>query len=240
MAIENFKHLIEAQSLEKKMREHLDAIDEQKNRISHLKGLRTQASVLKEEIENLKKELADDLAKKEKELFDAESKVEKTNEHIPLARNEQEANALQKELESLNPLIEELQEKILELMDEIENLESQLNEKNEFLKGSQNTLKEISNEVEAEIQKEQSHIDSLEERVSSLLDQAGEVHKTAYLLSNEKHKFNDPLCFVESSACHVCRFTLNQMQANEIEKGEVTESCPGCGRLLTPLSAKTL
>lgn len=240
MAIDDFKHLIEAQSLEKKMKEHLDAIEEQKNRVKHIENQRELASNNKEELESHLAKKTELLNSSEKKLFEAEAKFEKTKEHIPLARNEQEANALQSEIETLEPLIEKLQEEILELMEEVEITSGEIKEKEEFLAGSLTSLEKIKDESDLEIKAENDNVQVLQERVDSLLDQADSVHKTAYLLSNEKHRFNNPLCFVDNSACHVCRFTLNQMQANEIEKGTVTESCPGCGRLLTPLSAKTL
>jgi len=240
MAIEDFKHLIEAQSLEKKMKEHLDATREQVSRVKHIEKQREINSSAKIDLESQLSEKSTELSKKEKDLFDSEAKAEKTNEHIPLARNEQETNALQKELDVLNPKIEKLQEEILELMEVTEELCNQISEKDEFLKGSLLSLEKIKKDSEIEIHNEEEKIKVLEERVSSLLSQTGENYRTAYLLSNEKHKFNNPLCFVSNSACHICRYTLNQMQATEIEKGEVTESCPGCGRLITPLSAKTL
>ena len=240
MAIEDFKHLIEAQSLEKKMKEHLDAIEEQINRVKHIETQRELATTSKEELDSYLRDKTDQLNKFEKELFDAEEKVKKTNEHIPLARNEQEANALQNELETLNPLIEKLQDEILQLMDENETTTSEVKVKEEFLEGSLNSLNLIKADSKVEVEKENSNISVLQERVDSLLDQANAVYKSAYQVSNDSHRYNNPLCFVDNSACHVCRYTLNQVQAQEIEKGTVTESCPGCGRLLTPLSAKTL
>ncbi len=240
MAIEDFKHLIEAQSLEKKIKEHLDAIEEQVSRVKHIEKQREISANAKSDLESELNDKTAKLSTKEKDLFESEAKAEKTNEHIPLARNEQETNALQKELDVLIPKIENLQEEILELMQTIEDLGEQVAEKEEFLKGSLISLEKIKGDSENEINSEEEKIKVLEERVDSLLSQSGEIYKTGFLLSNEKHRFNNPLCFVSNSACHVCRYTLNQMQASEIEKGVVTESCPGCGRLITPLSAKTL
>lgn len=240
MAIEDFKHLIEAQSLEKTIKVHMDLIEEQKNRVKHIENVRAQASSAKDEFQEIVNKKTQSLNNLEKDLFSAEGKVKKSNEHIPLARNEQEANALQNELETLNPLIEQLQEDILMLMDEVESIQAELDEKKEFLEGSLKSLKAISSEADLEVVKENETIVSLKERVDALLEQTSSVHKNSYLLSNETHRYNNPLCFVTANACHVCRFTLNQVQAVEIEKGVVTESCPGCGRLLTPLSAKTI
>ncbi|MFT6068516.1 MAG: putative nucleic acid-binding Zn-ribbon protein [Bacteriovoracaceae bacterium] len=240
MAIEDFKHLIEAQSLEKTIKEHLDGISEQVNRVLHIEK---QREIFSNETNLLTSELKEKttiVASLENDLASAESKLEKTNEHIPLARNENEANALQTEVDTLTPRIELLQNQILGILEEIESLESTIKEKEEFLTGSAKSLKLISDEAEKEKSSHQEAIKSLEQRVSSLLEQAGENHRTAYLLSCQTHKFNNPLCFVSTGSCSVCRYTLNQMQANEIEKGIATESCPGCGRLLTPLSAKTL
>ncbi len=240
MAIEDFKHLIEAQSLEKTIKEHLDGISEQVNRVLHIEK---QREIFSKETNLLSSELKEKMtlvAGLENDLASAESKLEKTNEHIPLARNENEANALQTEVDTLTPKIELLQNQILEILEETEVLEEAIKEKEEFLAGSAKSLELISNEADKEKLAHQSKIDSLEQRVSSLLEQADENHRMAYLLSCKTHKFNHPLCFVSTGSCSVCRYTLNQMQANDIEKGFATESCPGCGRLLTPLSAKTL
>lgn len=240
MAIEDFKHLIEAQSLEKTIKEQLDGISEQDGRVLHIEK---QREIFSKETNLLTSELKDKnilMSTLEKDLASAESKFEKTNEHIPLARNENEANALQKELDSLAPKIELLQNQILDLLEEVENLETLISEKEDFLQGSAKSLEAIKEEAIKEKNLHQSKIDSLEERVRLLMEQTGENHRTAYRLSCERHKYNNPLSFVISGSCSVCRYTLNQMQADEIEKGGITESCPGCGRLLTPLSAKTL
>lgn len=240
MAIEDFKHLIEAQSLEKQINTHLEEISAQIKRVQHVEKLRDQALQSANEFREGLKIKSDHLASLEKKLFDAEAKILKTNNNIPLARNEQETSALENELKLLSPLIEELQEEMLELMDEIELIEKSILEKGEFVEGSSISIDEITSESNSIISDEKTKISSLEERVISLLDQACHNYKTAYLLSNEKHQFKNPLCFVLQDACHVCRYVLNQMQAREIEKGAVTESCPGCGRLITPLSAKTI
>lgn len=240
MAIEDFKHLIEVQSLEKTIKEHLDGLEEQVNRVNHIEKQREIFSNETAELKSQLKEKTTIVSNHEKELASAEAKFEKTNEHIPLARNENEANALQKELDSLTPKIESLQNEILEFLEELESLEETISEKEEFLNGSAKSLELIKVEAEKESLAHKNSIKSLEERVSSLLEQANDNHKVAYEISCKKHKFNNPLCFVVGGSCSICRFTLNQMQSDEVEKGDITESCPGCGRLLTPLSAKNL
>jgi predicted nucleic acid-binding Zn-ribbon protein len=240
MAIDDFKHLIEAQSLERSIKEHLTSISEQESRVKHIVK---QREIFSKETEELTSVLDGKnllLNKFEKDLASADSKLEKTMEHIPLARNENETTALQNEVDSLTPRIESLQDDILNLIEECELLEVSIKEKVVFLEGSAKSLEEISVEADKTKFKHQSEIEVLEERVNVLFNQVHDNYKTAYLISCETHKFNNPLCFVTGGACSVCRFTLNQMQADEIEKGGITESCHGCGRLLTPLSAKNL
>jgi predicted nucleic acid-binding Zn-ribbon protein len=238
MAIVYFKHLIEAQSLEKTIKEHLDGISEQNNRVLHIEKHRAIISNETDQLSSELKEKTTLMSNSEKDLASAESKLVKTNEHIPLARNENEANALQTEVDTLTPKIEELENKILENLEEIEVIEAAINEKKEFLSGSAKSLSLISKEADSEKTKHQKQIDSLEGRVELLMEQAGQNHRTAYTLSCERHKFNNPLSFITGGCCSVCRYTINQMQADEIEKGGINESCPGCGRLLTPLSAR--
>ena len=238
MAIEDFKHLIEVQSLERSIKEQLDGISEQDARVNHIVKQREIFSNETNLLSSDFKEKTAQLSSLENDLASAESKFEKTNDHIPLARNEAEANALQKELDSLAPLIEKLQDEILESLEESETIEASIKEKKVFLEGSAVSLEKIQAEAEKVKLEHKLAIKSLEERVTLLLDQTGENHRAAYLISCQNHKFNNPLCFIIGGSCSVCRFTLNQMQANEIEKGMITESCPGCGRLMSPLSAK--
>ena len=239
MPFEEFASLLEVQSLEKQIKKHLDLIDEHKNRIVFLNKNRNLKIEDAKELEEEIKQKHQKLSEQEKELFDLQTKLEKSKEHIPLATSEQQVKALEKEIETLSPKTEELETQTLELMEKIEEEELKLTELQEFIQGSEEGIQEIQKEVDQDVQKEELEIARYEERTKLLLEKLPSHYIEVFEQAQSKHRFNSPLTFMTTTSCQTCRYQIDNVSRNNIEKGVSVELCPGCGRLLTPLSARS-
>jgi predicted nucleic acid-binding Zn-ribbon protein len=238
MNIEDFRSLIEIQSLERKVKEHLDKIDSHHDRVTHLKKIRVnkeqESSEKAATLENLKK----DISSNEKELYEAEKKISKSKENLEIAANEQQVNAIQKELDTLVPVVEELELATLESLEQSELLQIEVDELSEFLKGSKETLEEITIEVKNDVEAENKEIENYNFRSENLLSTLDKQVQTAFISVNKKYKFKDPLCFADSDSCNKCHYGIPRQLLGEIERGNIVEYCPNCGRIIAPISAK--
>ncbi|MCF8059193.1 MAG: hypothetical protein K9K67_07850 [Bacteriovoracaceae bacterium] len=237
MDIIQFSHLKEVQSLDKMIKKHLDIIQEQSARRDYIVKIRHTRETEKEGLLIESKDHTASINQFEKELFDWEKKLEKALEQLPMAKSEQQINALQKEQSMAEENVEHLQDKILSLLEEQEILESKIEECISFLKGSKLTLDTIDKEILEVTQVEQNEIDKYEIRIKALLEDVPDTLKLSFLKARKKHRFNQPLSRVMQGGCEKCRFILDKMTQSRIELLQTVEVCSQCERLLIPYNA---
>lgn len=234
--IEFYADLIQAQALDNDIKKHLDAIQDNIQRIAMIKQQRAQREDQKNANQESLNTKIHENSTLEKELAETENKIEKSNEHLSVATNQQQADAINKELETLQPKADNLENQILELIDEIDQLKINICEDEEFLSGSLETLNELETEVLTINENENKQIKTLEERVENLLSLVPERYKTAYMQSQKNHRFQHPIAFIDASRnCNQCRFALDITIQEHVTKGLSPETCPSCTRLLLPL-----
>jgi predicted nucleic acid-binding Zn-ribbon protein len=238
--MENYKKLVEIQSLYNHIGNYLEDINSQNNRLLLIEKQREKRS---EELENFNLEkdvLNKDITELEKELFDREKELSKTTDHLSMASNESQANALQKELDFLSPKVDSIQESILEKMETIESLEEKISESLEFLSGSSESLKDLQNEVDTENLKTKKDIDNHSSRIELLFDSVDNNVKKSFSSIFEKSKDKRAIAFLKGRSCSVCRTEAPSMQISEIENARSIEFCMGCGKILIPSTINAL
>jgi len=237
MSLQDFSSLVQVQSLENKIHDHLKKIEGHENRITFLNK---QRDTKKNELEKLEISLAENkkiISEDEKNLFKYESDLEKTKSHISQATSQQQADALEKELSTLNPKIEELEEKILINLDEQESIIEKQNVCTKFIDGSVETLEEIKKEVKADCEIENKEIAKYQERIALLFEECPDNYKSLFLNLNKKFKYKSPVTSVNNGHCNSCRFAVTSVQKSAVETGNNIELCSSCGRLFAPFSA---
>lgn len=240
MALIDFQNLLEIQSLELLQKKHIDKIEENNRRLTHITKLRAQKV---ESIVELNKNLAIEkelMANDEKELFIAEQKLSNTKEHLPMATSEKEVNALEKEIATLTPLIETLENTGLELLEKIELIEIEIKEGEEFLIGSKETYDEVKLEVDTENLVEEKELQNYQKRIDLIVPEIEKIFWTSYQDSSKDHKYKNPLTFLVQGKCQSCKFHIDTTSEKGIEAGNTTELCSGCSRLLTTLAVRSL
>ena len=237
MSHEHYKDLIQAQSLDNEIFKHLEVIKGNNQRVEFIEKQRKDKQ---DDLQSTKERLSDLQHKNselEKELAEVEGKIAKSNEHIALATTSQQADAINKELETLKPKASELEDTLLQLIDEMDNSSQSIEEYEKFLKGSQETLEEIKKEVETSNKSEEEEIKKLEERIKNLLSLVPTNFKDAFLESQKEHRFHNPIAFIQDRCCNQCRFAIDITIQESVQHGNNPERCPSCSRLVLPLSA---
>ena len=240
MNIDNFKDLIEIQSIDLKIKKLLDSNTEEENRIHFIQKQIDRNLNVKDDCTNQIKEHNEKIKLLEKDLFECENKLIQSKDNLSYAKNEKEINALESEIQILGPKTEKLQDETLIAMESLEEIENTLNTSLDFLKGAEKSKKEISNEVERAIDQNNIEIKKYEERIDNLLSLCPAELKDGFLFSRKKHRYNEPIAFSENGSCSKCRYTLTSKHKSDIEKADQVILCESCQRLLAPYSAKNL
>ncbi len=240
MALEDFQHLLEIQSLDQHIKKHLDTIAEQKLRIESIQKTREKKKAKHRQSKEELNQLIQTLSQKEKKLFEIESKLSQSSQHQSFIQTEKETLALQREKEKLTPIWEILQEEILSLLDKQEELEKEIQEIGNFLQGSKETLTEIQKEVEQVSSKEEQQIQNYQHRIIALRNQTDPSIYRAFEQAQNKHRFNHPLSVIQNRSCLYCHFQIDSLTAERVERNPQTiELCTGCGRLLAPVNFRS-
>ncbi|MBT3583753.1 MAG: hypothetical protein HN509_02510 [Halobacteriovoraceae bacterium] len=240
MAVEDFKNLIEVQSLEKIIKSHLDIIEGERNRLVHLEGQRQIRQDQNSELTDKISQANSRLSELENGLADKEKNLARSQSHVENAKTEQEVVALEKEISSLTPEIDQFQNSILEYMEEVEANNSVVDQNLEFINGLNETLLEIQAEVDQKVSEEDQQVAILKERIENLFGQTDSNFIDCYNSINKKFLYNSPLAFARDKKCSVCQFTITEVLEKSLENGQQLELCPGCSRLLTPMTASNL
>lgn len=234
MNLEHFALLVEIQGLDKKIAQHLKTISTQEDRLTSLKKQRELKEKnlvqLEAEFQTLKLEQS----KKEKELFERDQLIERSELRMKTATNEVQCKAIENELALFRPQKEKLEMEVYALMEKIENLQSEIAEHQQFLNGSLKTLNEIQVEVDKVQSVEKEQIKNLDERIELSLQDAPPSVRTLWKDLSKRFPHQPALCFIENGACSECRCSIGRNFEALIEKGGAVEFCPHCKRLLTP------
>jgi predicted nucleic acid-binding Zn-ribbon protein len=237
MSVQDFSSLVQAQSLDIKVHDHLQNIESHKNRITHINKQREIKKTELLRLETVQNELKSSISKNEKELFKIESELDKAKSHLADATSQQQVDALEKEISTLSPRAENLEENILEELDKQESNLSEQEICKKFLDGSVETIAEVEVEVTKDCDIEYKEIEKYQERIDLLLENCPENYKSLYINLNKKYKYNSPVSFVSNSHCNSCKLAITGVQKSTIEAGNSIELCAGCGRILAPLGA---
>lgn len=236
MFLESFRHIIEIVALQSQNQEDLRRISSENKRIYDLEERRNKT---KNSLENLKKEdqqlklnesqrIVDDLIARQKKLQSQSS----------LAVTEKEQKAFEHQIELLAKEIEENETSYFEKLERSEAIANEIVDLNSFLQGSQETLQTLMNEVRNEVQKFEKIIGNRNLRINSLKEL---LHPKALALFNQcenNTKLNPSVSFMIDRKCSECHMAIDFALKSSLEQGISVETCPHCGRLLIPDSAK--
>lgn len=228
---ESLGHLVEIQSLKKQETVLQEALEGELGRISALEKRQTSSLL---EIESLSKEIIDlKIKSKEHALDTLTNEQTKLKAKESMVTNEKEVLALEKSLK-------ENQEKCLSLESELfldleneEALLQKIKDLKSFLIGLENSIQEISAEVQSHSAKYKIDLESVQNRITSLL---ALCHKDVLVLferAQKKHP-KSPLSYINGTSCKECRMVLNSVLKSSVENISAIETCPYCERILLP------
>ncbi len=235
MDIEYFRVIKEIQSLNLKIFDHLKNIDDEKARINYLETKSDESKKSLKIFQDEKRELTKKLTSLEEEHFEKEKNLSKAKDNLALASDMNQQNAITKQIENLTPVVESLEEEILITLENIETLDENILDKTTFLDELEETQFETHQEVETKCNEENKEVNTLEQRVSGLLNELTETDKQ--LIKNTISKFpkRDFLTRANSQKkCDKCKFTLDAQTYSSISELKSIELCTSCKRVMIP------
>lgn len=236
MYLASFRHLIEIEALKGQNQNDSSHIFTENKRISDLESLREKVA---QEIKNLEEEKhAMKLTEKQLEIESLDSKIKKMKSQLEMVTNEKEQHALENQIALLQGESNTKEEIYFSLLERLEKIDDEKKDHQEFLKGSISSLLEIKNEVEVANKKYQEQIDNRNKRVNSLLDQCLPTVVTYYLEIEKKFTPKRPVAYLIDKKCSQCHMQQDSTLRLSLEEGRSLETCPTCGRLLIPETAK--
>lgn len=233
---EDFRILKEVCGLHQKADELSKAVDVEQSRISKIETLRIEAN----------KDLADatqSLVENSKNLLNVENKTEDLNKKILQgeqalnnATSEKQLSSSQMQLNSFKSELDNFENEAFNLLEISEELQERIDEKNNFLNGSEKTLKDISIEVQQNIDPMMSEIEVIRKRIDNLGSQLPEQTKTRLYKLIDKKLMHGPLTKIQDGSCFICRYEVNSINRDKIDKNLALLSCSSCSRLFIPNS----
>lgn len=233
MSKANFQVLIEIQTLQKKMESIYHQIEGENKRVLDIEN---QLKYREEVYFKEKKELEGiNLTLKDKELI-----LSKTQKKIADAKNnqnnvvsEKQAKALEEEISSLEHHKSELEDQIFSYLEIQEKLTQSISEFETFRVGILKTIEEIKVEVKKEFELENAELKVLKDREKNLLSTLPANYLDFFIPLSKKFKSNF-LAKIDNGKCGACRMSVPSSIGQEVETGNVLESCLNCGRMLIP------
>lgn len=239
MNLDDYKNLYEIQSLDLKIKTHLDLIAEEEHRIVFVGK---QANKRKESCEEAKlnlKKIKEESKKRESDLFSIQKELDRARGHLNDATTSHQLESLESEIAKLSPRALELETELFSLMEKEEEIIAQIKVDESYLSGVSDTLTEIEKEVNEIRISEKAKIDNLEERISALLENTDPELLRPFETVRKKHRFTHPLSTIQGSGCARCKYLVPSATKEQLERMFCIEICSGCGRLLTPLNARS-
>ncbi len=236
MFLASFRHLIEIEALKIQNENDSQKIANENRRISDLLSLREkrekELKFLDEENRNLK------LTEKQLEIESLEQKIKRMQSQMDLVTSEKEQHALESQLSLLQTEKNQKEEVYFNNLERQEAIEEEKKDINSFLEGSLSTLAEIKKDVEVEIKKYQDIINGRLLRIQSLEELLDISLKKFYLELENKFKPKRPVAYLIDRKCTQCHMQVDSVFKASLEEGRSFETCPNCGRLLIPETAK--
>lgn len=195
-------------------------------------------------IQNLRKDLENQLSEKKKQIFELsqqiieeESNIEKCKEKIKKLEEQQgnvrkveDFNAITREMNTSERQRVASEQKASDLIDKKHSEEEILNKIKQSLKASEESSKALENEILSSIKMINTEGKELQVRREALAQTADEEILPIYerLLRNKKDQVIVPL---ENRSCSGCHISLTAQHENLVRKGEKLVFCEHCSRI---------
>ena len=237
LELKDFTALKEIQSIDNLVKKHLDAIESEESRKDSINNMRDKRKTEMVGLLESHKENTALISQLEKELFEWEKKRDQAVINQDRAKDQKQAEALEKEINQITPKCEELEEKVLSLLEKNEEIDNRVKEAEVFLEGSLDTLKEIDLEILEETTEERRHIENYEKRIKALLEEIPNGLREAFLRARKKHRFKNCISRIVNRACEKCRYEVDSQTISQVDQAKATVQCSQCERLLIPYDA---
>lgn len=236
MFLESFRHLIEIEALKRENQQNLERIASENKRISDLEERRKKTLAKNEDLRLEEKNLK--LDEIQYKIEDWGTRLTKLNSQLSMAVTEKEQIAFESQIATLTNDIAQNEIDYFTKLEVSEDILSQIKDNEEFMKGSLATLEEIKLEVQDSIAKENTVIENRQKRIDSLVELCHPSLKSLYLAVEKKFLPKRPVSYLIDKKCTGCHMMADSMLKNSLEEGRSIETCPNCGRLLIPETAK--
>ncbi len=236
MFLESFRHLIEIEALKRENQQNLERIVSENKRISDLEQRRKKTLLHNEDLRLEEKNLK--LEESQYQIEDWQTRLKKLTSQLSLAVTEKEQLAFESQIANLKADIENHEVLYFEKLEKSEEIQQKIKDNEEFVKGSQATLATITNEVHEAIQKEEAIINNRNKRIQALIEECQPSLKSLYLELEKKFSPKSPVSYLIDKKCTACHMLSDSMLKNSLEEGRTVETCPNCGRLLIPETAR--
>lgn len=233
MSKANFQTLAEIQSLQKRMESINHQIEGENKRILDIENqLKNREMDYLNDIEELKKT---NLILKDTELnlLKIQRKIADAKNNQNNATSEKQAKALEGEISSLEGHKSELEDQIFAQLENQEDLTKNISEFESFRIGVLKTLEDIKCEIKQQFELENNELKTLRIRLDNLLSTLPVNYRDFFTSIFKKFKSNS-LAKIENGKCGACGMSVPSSIAQEVETGNVLESCLNCGRMLIP------
>lgn len=222
--------------LDQKIFRHQSTVDSEQARITTIVHQREQRAEQRDHALAALKTTKDLLSGEESDLFTVQQNLEKSRANQLTAANQQQLDAIEKEIGILEPKQEESEVIILELMEKVETLEEGIAAADEFLAGSEQTLITIKEEVAEIIAVEQKEIENSEKEIKLIMNELNPSDRELLQLTLNRYRFKTPMLKIVNGSCAKCGSVIDSLTASQVEKAVTLEMCPGCNRILLPSS----
>lgn len=195
----------------------------------------------RKELEHLKKDIQGDLAtleelkderrKVERELEEVEAKYKKSKVKLDEVKSNKEYQAVMKELEDIKALTNEKEELVLKWMEDIELQEAECARNNAQWEESQREYKEKERQFEemtSEFDKEIQTLTQEKDEMSQQFD-GDLLSRYTRLRTQLRGRVVVP---VIDAVCQGCHLGIPPQQYNMALKGDSTQICPNCTRII--------
>ena len=236
MFLESFRHLIEIEALKRENQQNLERIASENKRISDLEERRNKTLHLNENLRTEEKNLK--LKEAESQIEDWQARLTKLNSQLGMAVTEKEQIAFENQIAILKKDIDSHEVIYFEKLEQSEAIHTQIKDNEEFMKGSLLSLEEIKKEVALNVEKEKVIIENRNKRIVSLTDLCHPSLKSLYLEIEKKFSPKRPVSFLIDKKCTGCHMLMDSMLKSSLDEGRSIETCPHCGRLLIPETAR--
>ncbi len=173
------------------------------------------------------------LKEKESDLLKTLRKITEAKSNQLNVVSEKQAKALEDEISSLEKVKIKLEEQIFLALESQENLIKNISDFESFHIGVLNTLEELRGEIKQQFQLENKELEDLKIRLDNLLTTLPINYRDFFSSISKKFKSNS-LAKIENGKCEICKMSVPSSICQEVETGNILETCQSCGRMLIP------